>query len=258
MITKELIEYVTQQTQQGILPDDIKNALRSNSWEEADIEQAFVGLVPLQSVSAPAAPVQTVQPVVSTSIHKTNLLVPGTIGAIIAVAGLAYAAIVLTTPASVPAPVTSETDNALIPSLPIASSTENPNIASTSTQVITAESPAETIKRLYLAMRKEIDTITTTAELETVVSRYGDKAQVAKLSGANLAKIEALPQTFKDQMIALVKNPLSNTITITEVTVTGTAATLHARSTMPGFTKGTASYSSENGQWKLGLESWSQ
>ncbi len=44
MINQQLIDYIKQQSQQGVSPENIKNALRSNSWTDADINQAYSSL----------------------------------------------------------------------------------------------------------------------------------------------------------------------------------------------------------------------
>lgn len=45
MINQQLIDYIKQQTRQGVSHDNIKIALRSNGWGDADIDEAFNNLV---------------------------------------------------------------------------------------------------------------------------------------------------------------------------------------------------------------------
>ena len=44
MINQQLLDYIKQQIQQGMSSDNIKIALRSNGWEDADINEAFNNL----------------------------------------------------------------------------------------------------------------------------------------------------------------------------------------------------------------------
>lgn len=44
MINQQLVDYIKQQSQQGISPENIKNNLLSNGWTETDINQAYSGL----------------------------------------------------------------------------------------------------------------------------------------------------------------------------------------------------------------------
>jgi len=44
MITQELLDYIKQQTQEGVSSDSIKNTLLSNDWKEVDINKAFNNL----------------------------------------------------------------------------------------------------------------------------------------------------------------------------------------------------------------------
>ena len=51
MINQQLIDYIKQQSQQGVSPENIKNALRLNNWTDTDINQAYSSL----STSAPVS-----------------------------------------------------------------------------------------------------------------------------------------------------------------------------------------------------------
>ena len=160
----------------------------------------------------------------------------------------------------------------LVTSLAIAfGSYSTPSSPPTSNQVITpttnttvTPTPAETVpvqqvmspKETYLKMRVEIDGVKNYSDFETIALKYGSQAQVAKIE-ANREKINALPSSFKDQMVALAKNPSSSEITNVQENINGHTATLNISSSKPGF-KGTATFVLENGQWKLELESWKQ
>ncbi|KKW40083.1 MAG: hypothetical protein UY89_C0006G0019 [Parcubacteria group bacterium GW2011_GWA1_54_9] len=89
MINQQLLDYISQQKQQGMSPDAIKNALRSNGWADTDIDQAFSkGAMPLEHVT-----------------HRSKLLVPLIgIGVLLLLIGSSYAYTML-----VPTPSTSTT-----------------------------------------------------------------------------------------------------------------------------------------------------
>lgn len=371
MINQQLIDFIKQQTQQGITPENIKTALRSNGWVDADIDQAFINLttptpIPTAFSSAPSAPLNQVvvpSPKGVTVIailyflgsllallfgalalfgadKFTQLLGNGFIGQFFAIGGVIFIAIgilgiavgigllkyknwarfiaiffavvgiALAILAMVKGSVSGNIFNLVVNGLmggylffsprvryafepqkgfvPLdkksfwislvalllicgaagaygstitpapttdTSSTTTDNTVVTPTTI--TDSQIADIKNLYMQERVEMDAVKTMTDLEAVVSKYGSAAQVAKLTGANLAKVDALPQVFKDQMVTLAKNPPSNQITITGVTVIGTTATLNAQSTKAGFTTGIVTYLLEYGQWKSDLESWS-
>ena len=52
MINQQPLDYIKQQTQQRMSPDNIKIALRSNGWGDADINEAFNNLVTPHSAVA--------------------------------------------------------------------------------------------------------------------------------------------------------------------------------------------------------------
>jgi hypothetical protein len=136
MISQQLLDYIKQQTQQGVPPDAIKNALRSNGWAEADIVQAFGSAPTPQSIPSPIAPTQTLQPMGSTTSHAKLPVVAIIVVVLLLVAGLAYAAISLTAPAS--SPVVSSTNNTATTSLPVVSSTTE-NLATPTTTPVTTQ-----------------------------------------------------------------------------------------------------------------------
>ena len=53
MINQQLLDYIKQQLQQGVSPDNIKIALRSNGWGDEDINEAFNNLAMSSSSVAP-------------------------------------------------------------------------------------------------------------------------------------------------------------------------------------------------------------
>ncbi len=111
-------------------------------------------------------------------------------------------------------------------------------------------------KESYLKMKAEADNIKSYADFEAYVLKYGSKEQVAQLI-ANKKQIEALPQSFKDQIVALAKGPLSSEITTIQETINGNTATLNVQTTKPGLT-GVITLVLEDNLWKLELESWKQ
>ncbi len=111
-------------------------------------------------------------------------------------------------------------------------------------------------KESYLKMKAEADNIKSYADFEAYVLKYGSKEQVAQLI-ANKKQIEALPQAFKDQIVALAKGPLSSEITTIQETINGNTATLNVQTTKPGLT-GVITLVLEDNLWKLELESWEQ
>jgi hypothetical protein len=113
-------------------------------------------------------------------------------------------------------------------------------------------------KEAYLKMKAEFDNIKIYDDLEAFTLKYGSKNQIAELE-ANREKINALPQSFKDQIVASMKSlsPSSKEITTIEETISGNTATLNVQSTKPGL-KGTVTLVLEDNQWKLELESWKQ
>jgi hypothetical protein len=86
--------------------------------------------------------------------------------------------------------------------------------------------------------------------------KYGDKKQIAKFT-ANRQQVDALPQSFKDQIVALAKGPLSSEITTIQQTINGNTATLKVKTTNPKLT-GVVTLVLENNQWKYDDVAWSQ
>ncbi len=113
-----------------------------------------------------------------------------------------------------------------------------------------------TPKESYQKMKAEADNIKSYTDFEPYILKYGSKEQIAKLE-ANQKQVNALPQSFKDQVLALAKGPSSSEITTIQETINGNVATLNVQTTKPGL-KGVVTLVLENNQWKLELESWKQ
>lgn len=139
---------------------------------------------------------------------------------------------------------------------PIVTPIENTPVAPTPTPVQTQQTQVMSPKETYLKMRAEIDGVRNYSDFEAIALKYGSQAQVAKIE-ANREKINALPVSFKDQIVALAKNPSSSEITNVQEIINGNTAALSVSSSKPGL-KGTATFVLENSQWKLELESWKQ
>lgn len=140
-------------------------------------------------------------------------------------------------------------------------SIQEPIVVSPITTPTPTPAPAEepkivSPKESYLIMKKEADNIKNYADMEAYTLKYGSKEQTAKLE-INKKQIDALPQSFKDQIVALAKNPLSSEITIIQETLNGNTATLDVQTTKLGLT-GVVTLVLEDGQWKMELESWEQ
>jgi len=68
MVNQQLLDYIKQQTQQGISKEQIKSSLIANNWEEQDIDEAF-SLVPNFTDQSPA--------VSSSTSTQVDTLLPG-------------------------------------------------------------------------------------------------------------------------------------------------------------------------------------
>lgn len=122
--------------QQGVSFDVIKNALRSNGWVDADINQAFDSLVTPQGVIPPVTTVQSFEPSVPVTSHKKFQVAAVIIVVVLLVVGgtiLAYTTSLQPAPDYVPTAIT--TNNPGTPVLPAVSST---------TENVTTQAPVAT------------------------------------------------------------------------------------------------------------------
>ncbi|MBU0897938.1 hypothetical protein KKC67_01830 [Patescibacteria group bacterium] len=72
MINQQLLDYIKQQTQQGVSNEEIKNALTTSGWQAQDIEEAFSFILnpdsqPLQVPLSAPLPIQTTASLLSAS-----------------------------------------------------------------------------------------------------------------------------------------------------------------------------------------------
>lgn len=367
MINQQLLDYIKQQTQQGMSPDNIKIALRSNSWGDADINEAFNNLatppggvtsVQTNQVSKPkGVRVISVLYFLSSLLALgfgvlalfgasffTQILGTGFLGKFFAIGGIIFitfgilgistgiglwkyknwarwiaiflslVGIIMSVISILEGNVSSNIFSVAVGSIIGGYLFLSPKVKATfepekgfvpmnkkllwtslillflvvgiavvfgsqvtvtpdktsiqtppTTSPITTPNPTPTQiedpkvlspKESYLVMKAEADSIKSYADTEAYILKYGSKAQIAKLE-ANKKQIDALPQSFKDQIVAFVKDPLSSEITIIQETLNGNIATLNVQSTKPGLT-GIITLVLEDGKWKLELESWEQ
>ena len=76
MITKELLEYIKQESIKGVPLEDIKKVLLENGWGKEDLEVAFKNLYPPTVVSTGVSLDNTKVNTVSTISPKDNLVKP--------------------------------------------------------------------------------------------------------------------------------------------------------------------------------------
>jgi len=110
----------------------------------------------------------------------------------------------------------------------------------------------------YLRMKAEFDKTQTFSDIYAFTLKYGTKSNIAKIQ-AQKNQIDALPQEFKDSLVAQMKalNPTLSEITTIQATTNGNNSTLKVSSTKPG-TAGTVLMVYEDNEWKIDKESWKQ
>lgn len=245
MINQQIIDYIKQQIQQGISQEQIKNSLMANGWQPQDIEEGFNKI-------ATASNAYSTVPVAASS--GTWKIIMAVIVGVAVLGGGAYLASQTIFKFKEAPKISNEVPNQpTAETVTPAQSPEQP-----ATQAPTSEEKPQILgpKESWLKMKAEADNIKSYADLEAYTLKYGSKDQIAKLT-ASKQQIDALPQSFKDQIVAMAKGPLSSEITTIQETTSGNTATLNIRTTKAGLT-GAITLVLENNQWKLQLESWKQ
>lgn len=111
-------------------------------------------------------------------------------------------------------------------------------------------------KDSWLKMKAEFNTVKHYNDFYAYTLKYGSKTQLAKIK-ASRKQIDALPQSFKDQIAALARVPLLSEIKSIQETIHGNTATLNVQTTKPGLS-GVITLAREDNQWKLERENWTQ
>ena len=111
-------------------------------------------------------------------------------------------------------------------------------------------------KNTYLEFKKEFDSTKNYYEFEAVVLKYGSKSKIAQVQ-AGKPEIYLYPPEILKELFDKTKSrtPTATEITSVQEGVSGSFATLIARSNKPGI-QGTITMVLEGGLWKISLESW--
>jgi hypothetical protein len=92
MVNQQLLDYIKQQSQQGVNKEQIKSSLLANGWLASDVEEAFNSSVsPSQSIAPNDLSSQSFSPQSSKGLNKTLLIVISIIGGILIIGGGAFA-----------------------------------------------------------------------------------------------------------------------------------------------------------------------
>ena len=245
MINQQMLDYIKQQMQQGVSQEQIKNSLTANGWQSQDIEEGFNKIAATPNLYS-TAPVAT-----SSGAWK---IIAGVIIGVAVLGGGAYLASQTIFKSKEAPKISNEVSNQ--PPAETAMPSQSPEQPAAQTPASEEKPQALGPKETWLKMKVEADNIKSYADLEAYTLKYGSKDQIAKLT-ANKQQIDALPQSFKDQMALAAKNPLSSEITTIQETINGNTATLNVQTTKSGLT-GVVTLVLEGDQWKLKLESWKQ
>lgn len=92
MVNQQLLDYIKQQSQQGISKEQIKSSLMANGWQAQDIEEAFnSSVLPAQTLAPSDTPSQSFSPQPHRGLNKILLVIVFIIGGVLIIGGGAFA-----------------------------------------------------------------------------------------------------------------------------------------------------------------------
>lgn len=116
------------------------------------------------------------------------------------------------------------------------------------------KSSPESPKESYLKMREEFKELENFEEFKNYTYKYGSKESISNFEEKE-KEINALPDSFKDQVFELARSTAKSEIDNIEENINGKNAILLIKASNPSMS-GTVEMILENGQWKLTSESW--
>lgn len=232
MITQSLIDYLKQQTKNGIALEQIKSDLNTAGWSEADINEAFAGIgieaLPILNNNVPSAPQISS---VKTTEHTKGALIVAIVGALLIIGiGSGYywwfysnkqASIVV----------------------------DKPEKTTEQQKEITAQY-SKSPKELYIEYQAAIENTKTYEELRQIVGQYLTSA----LNSQNFGYQQVEPsEELKQQLVVIAKTipPLLKDIVDIKEEISETTGKLFIKTTTPNELC-VVTVVSENNTWKFG------